>query len=498
MVKVSRDFEKTSMVSMHPALDFVGGVAYVAVNTVDEGGQIITAVLSSEGGIWSMEEWIIEARKRGFAPKVKEINLPESRWKQESIAELEDGKLTASSFKEAYDAIYKALDERLVLLDPRYITVLTLHAMMTYFHPLFKKLPILHPLGPSESGKSSAGILYSKVAFNGHTYSDYTPSSLFRMAHERRETQVLTESDDLAQMNSGDRFIKQLQGGTTKEEAMLTLTGTQSNKTFKPETYYTFNPKVLVSTKEIKAPTLRNRCITLYITKTPNADPEKLRRAEEDTEELWEDLRDNMYRLLLVRHAEVEQSRLKTLKEWKGPRGRVRDKWLPLASIARLVSKEVLREVHELAMEDQREQQRDERTTFEALIFRFARYIVKDGDKKLTAGEMFDEFLKLGIPNRPSQFGPTQQEINEEPPLWATKLGLTISHKKLREWVRDRDGLVRELSNRNLAPREKEKTRTNKGFPYKLDKSHIDALVAAYIGTEEEDDEDKKGEDGAA
>src|SRR5258708_29056808 len=136
MVKLARDFKKTSMVSMHPALDFVGDTAYISVCTADEEKGIITAVLSSKGDIWDMEGWNQEATKRGFNPRVKEIYLDEARLKQEGIVELVDTKeLKAPEWKEVYEEIYKALDERLVLVDRRYLTVLTLYGMMTYFHP---------------------------------------------------------------------------------------------------------------------------------------------------------------------------------------------------------------------------------------------------------------------------------------------------------------------------------------------------------------------------
>jgi hypothetical protein len=54
--------------------------------------------------------------------------------------------------------------------------------------------------------------------------------------------------------------------------------------------------------------------------------------------------------------------------------------------------------------------------------------------------------------------------------------------------VRDRDALTFELQRRELIPKKKVEQRSRKGNPYALDKAHIDAKVAEYLGAEEEEE----------
>jgi hypothetical protein len=485
MKKLASNVKDVSMSTLHPALDFVNGVAYVAVKVAYEGEETGTAIITSEGEAWDMDEHGVEVRKRGLVSHVKEINLQDARWKQKSIMAYIDGDRTAPNWEEAYKAIYTAYDERLVVRDKRYLTIMTLFSMMTYFHPLYDVLPIIHMLGPSESGKSRLGTAIAKVAFNGKEAGDITRSSLFREANEGQYTQVLKECDNLAHQESGDSFARQLQAGTTKSEATIILSeATNNGKSYKPETFYTFVPRVLISTKQFRSQPLRSRTIRLDITRTPNADDEKLRRAMDDdiAKEVWSDCRDNMYRLLLLNWKDVVDEREKLKREWKGPKGRAYDKFLPLATIASLVGPSVLATVTELAMEGQAEMRQDESRSFEGAIHRFMRQLVKKGDRRLTTKELYAEFVGVEDVSLIND-----RDVQMQTPEWAKKEGMTVTIEQLHKWVWDADGLEFELKRLGLIPQKKDDKLLRGRKVYSISKANADALVSGYIGDQEEE-----------
>ncbi len=491
-MKLATNIKNTSLAPIHPALDFVDDVAYVTVLVADADDNILPVVITSTGQIFKADEWYLEVRRLGLNPRVKEIGIEEARWNQESVQKFIDGELEAPTWEEAYNTIYNLFKERLVVPDQRYITIAVLFAMMTYFHPLFDVIPILHLLGEAESGKSKIAIFISKVAFNGIAEGNPSSSSLFRSAHIGRYTQVITEADHLARLDSGDSFVRWLQAGTTEAEATVRLSEAGTNKAFKPEKFYIFNPRVLVSTKEFSSHPLRSRSIRLDIHKTPNANQKKLRRSYKENE-TWVEARDKMYRLLLLKWKEVRDTQEKLRDEWNGPTGRVFDKFLPLATIAKLVSEEVFNIVHEFAMEGVEEARRDKSTTFDGILYQFARYLVKDGDKRLTEKQIYEIFLKGYAPDNTPEWMLAERVI----PDWAKELGLTLNVAKLKKWVPNSEMLAENLKRKDLIPRKKDQKRNNRGNPYNISKENIDSLAAIHLnpieeGEIEEEQEEKR------
>jgi hypothetical protein len=477
---------RKAAVRMHPALDVVDGVLYVTVQAEieDDEGHFHTThvVLTSSGEVIAQDDWRVEATKRGLHPYVECVDLGRTgmRWTNESLEAFQDGTLEAPTWKAAYDAIYRALDERIIVREPDDLMVLTLYIMATYFYVLFDSFPLLHLLGPSESGKSRAADAVAKVGFNGINQGDATPAVIFRFANTGCFTQVLKECDHLSKLDSDDRFVRQLQSGFSKSEALVDLTEAQQNKKHLPTTYYAYSPRTLCSTKPLKAFTLKNRCIRRDFIRTPNADQDKLDRTMND-EAVWEPLRDSLYRLQLLKWQDVAAAREAVLREWRGegaPKGRARDKWIPLAAMAACVGDaELTQRVKLCAFKDMQMQQQDAANDFTGMLMRFAAdFVVMRYGKPLevTRAELWKEFSG-GHKDTSGKLG--YSEVS--PPAWLKRTGVTVTVEQLERWIKGPKKLLEELQRLKLVGEVKAKAANNY---YPIDRDNVLATAHDYLG----------------
>lgn len=477
------DEDETTVQYIHPALDIVGDTLYVTVRA-SVGKKLQHLVLTSDGEIFTEETWLTMTQTRGLHVRTTvDISDLTERWNNKSLREFRDGTLKSPTWRDAYDTIFQAFDDHLVVIDRRFLVVLTLHAMMTYFHPLFDVLPILHLLGPSESGKSRAAVALGEVAFNGKVTGSATPATVFRKANAGRYTQIITEADELATQKSSDAFVKQLQGATTKGEAVVEVAEKGIRGPFQPRTFYAFNPRVLVSTKDFgKALTLRNRCIRLDMVKSPDADQEKLRKSITESS-AWATGRDLMYRLLLQRWYDVEATRNVLRNEWVGenaPTGRTFDKWLPLATMANLAGDDVFTTLKELAWESMVEQQEDTTHSQMGILCHFMEYVVRNSNENLQRQQLWDELLKCS--NRPGTYA--SHLGDSDVPDWARAYDDAITVGTLKSMFSGARKLVDALKRNRLIPQKPRPT--NKCDVYEIKQADVLAMTRLYITAPDE------------
>jgi hypothetical protein len=488
---MSFEFEELAgdaQVPVHPALDVVGDTLYVTVRAGIQGRGVEHVVIASTGEALALvmeRDWPHEAATRGLLPRaVVDITDITPGLTSRNLRAVQDNTLTAPTWDAAYQALYDALDARIVVTDQRYLVVLTLYAMMTYMHPLFEFLPILHLLGPSESGKSRAALALAEVSFNGKASGSATAASIFRKAHAGRYTQILTETDDLADKTAGDAFVKQLQGACTKGEAVVEVTEKSAGGAWKPTSYYGFNPRVLVSTKDFRALTLRNRCIRLDFVKVPNADQMKLRRSISGAS-AFAHLRDQLHRLQLLRWRDIADARDHLKEKWTGndaPTGRTFDKWLPLASIALRVTADgmdIFGVVEELAREGMQEQLRDAANSLAGILFRFMAYLVRNGDVLIRREQAWEKLLECeGYSSDPMT------------PQWAKWYGDAITVGDLKQMFKGERRLWEELKRKNLVPKAPTK-HTREGDIFELKQKDILDLASLYVDIPTDEDATK-------
>ena len=465
---------------VHPALDVIDDTLYLTAHARVDGGTTYV-ILSSAGEVLSADEWREKCQERGLLPiSSGEPYRCSPRWHaagmREVLGHLHEGRTEAITWREAYVAVHRALDERLQMWDARYLAILSLFCMMTYVHPLFDFLPILHLRGPAESGKSRAGHAIAGIAFNGMVAGYATPSALFRNAHMGRYTQIITEADHLERADSADAFVRQLQSACSKAEARVELTESgRRNLEFAPKTYHTFCPRVILSTTQFRSQPLRSRCIRLDLVKSLHPDQIKLHRSMND-DCIWAPLRDRLYRLTLMRWREVATARDELGVTWIGdgaPEGRTFEKWLPLAAMASVTSPEVLAVVQELACEDVVQQRSDIAERDEAFTIRFALSLIRDRQELLLSSKALYEAY---IDDQSGSKG------DERQPEWACRMGLPFTTDELIRRVRTPTALVHELQRLKLMGQSKH---TREGNRYHLARTHILSVAAAQLGQEE-------------
>jgi hypothetical protein len=307
---------------MHPALDIVNDTLYVGVRVLvkDQGPQ--DRILTSAGEVLTPDD----LTANGLYPRAN-LDLsrmdPATRWSGNGINGLLNGTLNPPTFKATYDAIRSAFDARLVMEDPNYLTVMTLFTMMTYFTPVFDKLPVLWSRAVPGTGKSRAGVAIGNVAYNGQVTGSTSRFALFRDAHAGLYTQVLTEMDDLTAGQTGDALLKDLHSGTSKDVAWVTVSEQRNGGKgpWEPQRFYIYAPRVLCTTVPIKSDALRSRTIRLDLQRSLNADPDKLDLPMK-APAVWAPLRDKLYRLQLGKWQDVRRALDEVKQSWRGPGAR--------------------------------------------------------------------------------------------------------------------------------------------------------------------------------
>ena len=293
-------------------------------------------------------------------------------------------------------------------------------------------------------------------------------------------TQVLKEADHLNKLGSGDSFVRQLQAAFSRSEAMVDLAEGGQGKKFTPTTYYTYSPRVFCSTKRFESHPLRTRCIRLDFIKTPNADQDKLDRTMND-ESVWEPLRDGLYRMQLLRWQEVRASQARVLAEWRGegaPKGRTRDKWLPLATVAALVSEDVSKKLRLRAYKDMSEQQQDAATSFDAMLLKFAANFARKQNEmtiEVTRNELYRAFAGNGRPSASTSF-----YAADDTPPWLKETGTTVTVDQLVTWVKSAGALLKELQRLKLISAEPKRKSDNNY--YLIDRQAVLDIAAEYVG----------------
>jgi hypothetical protein len=215
----------------------------------------------------------------------------------------------------------------------------------------------------------------------------------------------------------------------------------------------------------------------LDLVKSLHPDANKLSRSVEN-EAVWEPLRYRLYAHQLLLWEDVELYRNIVNAEWRGPNepsGRTRDNWLPLVTMALLVSDGLCERIKGLAREDMVRQQQDTANTFDSAIMKFAAWLVRDGsDQDLSRKALYDEFVGTWEWD-------DEEHDERRTPQWARETETTVTREQVRQWVKGQGALLSELQRLRLVPKG-EPRHTEHGNVYHLDVHHIRDSAEAYLG----------------
>jgi hypothetical protein len=159
------------------------------------------------------------------------------------------------------------------LKDERYAEALALYIMMTYIYMLFPSVPYLHINGVRGSGKSTLGLLLSKLMFMPTSTVMARESHIYREAHANRGVIVFDEEEGLTGHKTSERaeaLLAICNATYTREGAAIPRYVQESKGNMVCQYFYAFCPKVFIGINMLKD-TLSSRCIKVETEPVPKA-----------------------------------------------------------------------------------------------------------------------------------------------------------------------------------------------------------------------------------
>jgi hypothetical protein len=238
---------------INPALDFHGGVVYIA--------QQMTT--TNEEETVQSRPMIFTSTRDYFAPpiikKANEIRVLDTgvaidktldraarRWSLPAILQfLQDGGQVCPW--DLYHRLERVYIERIWFAESGNYMILALYTMLSYVFPVFDAVPYLHFTGLAGSGKTHAARLLATLSFNGHVEVDPTEASLFRTIEATRGLVVLDDQETgvTNRSHSENPFMTILKTGY-KRGARVTRMERRGNE-FVPLTFDVYGPKVITN-----------------------------------------------------------------------------------------------------------------------------------------------------------------------------------------------------------------------------------------------------------
>ena len=321
---------------VHPALDYVDGVAYVGVylptKEVDDKGR--ERIREHHYLVTSKRELILchgkELAKRNLKLKHKAVKIP-NRWSLESIKAWLDGKATVEPI-EAYTAVKTVFEEYMEFEDPIIYDFLTLWVIGTYLFPIFEAYPYIYVGGMKGVGKTKLLTLLSHLCFNAKFSGSFTSSCLFRNVESQRCTYLLDETENLAYPEKAEDIRSLLLNGYKRGGVASRV----NKDTHTPEDYEVYSPKAIANIKGLEN-VLEDRCISLIIKKGKN--PKLLNSEPKHENPIWQQIRDMLYIFALERFSELSEHSERG-EHWGEPLlvGRNQELWKPILVLAKYFS----------------------------------------------------------------------------------------------------------------------------------------------------------------
>jgi hypothetical protein len=289
---------------IHPALDYVDGVAYVGTmmfwHLFKKNGEKMVrsypTIITSDGKAIPLHG--VYVAKLGLSLKRHVKDLP-SRWSSESIKEFLDGKAEVDP-EELYIAMKEALQTYIELEDPNAYDFLVLWSVGTYFFHLFSAFPYLYIGGIKQVGKTKLLTVLSRICFNAKFSTDITTSALFRSVENFRCTLLMDETENLSNPERNQAMRCLLLSGYKRGGVAERV----NPNTYALETFEVYSPKALANIKGIEE-ILEERCIPIIMKrgKTPN-----IINAEVPLDaDFWQKIRDMLYIFYLTHAKEIKE-----------------------------------------------------------------------------------------------------------------------------------------------------------------------------------------------
>jgi hypothetical protein len=390
------------MKTIHPAIDFVDGVAYIGTmmywKETDDKGRVktkpIPTVITSEGEIIPL---VSESLKREGLQIKKTVNWLPNRWRIESIKMYLEGKANVDP-ADLYIGIKTAFEEFIEFEDSIVYDFLTLWTIGTYFFHLFQSFPYLYIGGIKQTGKTKLLTLLERLCFNAKFSTDMSTASLFRSIEAFRCTLLLDETENLANPERNLTMRSLILSGNKKGG----IVHRTNPNTLQVEYFEVYSPKAFANIKGIED-VLEDRCITLIMKRGKRR--EIINKEIPLSLECWAELRDRLYLFYLEYANEVTELSGDTALQERGAleklSARELEIWRPILLLALFFEKYfdgLFDKILEFAIRKAEEKRVENLTeTLDIILVRTLLSIVEDdgfykvSDIRSAMAEYFDE-----------------------------------------------------------------------------------------------------------
>jgi DNA primase catalytic core len=302
-----------------------------------------------------------ETRKTEFAPirslkltakelrRVPSLNTVSGRWRLNgrhpySVENFVKGKAPAVDVVKLYDDIRGLFTRYIHLQDERDFDLLTCWAMQSYVYPLFHAVGYLWLHGPRESGKSTIAAFLTELCFNAKKADSMTESVMFRSVEANRCTVMIDEAERLKNTDKDPSAanLALIANGGYKRGGGAERNEPVPGGGWEVVTYDTYSPKVFASIEDLNF-VLASRCIRITSETASAEEVVLLKDVAQNAHRLWPvyaDLRDRLHVAALQNFDEINYAYTDVLleaDELRHLRGREREMWMPLLSIAALI-----------------------------------------------------------------------------------------------------------------------------------------------------------------
>lgn len=224
-----------------------------------------------------------------------------------------------------YQEIKQTLKRYVEFKTEAYYGLLASWIMATYFHRCFNAMPFVFFYGKKGCGKTRGLDLCERLAFNAYKTKGVSVASLADSVDATRSTFLNDQAESLSNPKNeeilGILTDSYTIGGGKRRIVVIT------NKSRKVVEFETYSPKAFASIKDIDSD-LKDRCILFPMIRASREYP-----YPEAYLPIWGELRDKLYRLLLVKWKDAKEIYQTT---GTGMSHRVRELWKPIETMLRL------------------------------------------------------------------------------------------------------------------------------------------------------------------
>ncbi|MEM3740669.1 MAG: hypothetical protein QXP84_07700, partial [Candidatus Korarchaeum sp.] len=206
--------------------------------------------------------------------------------------------------------------------------LLALWSIGTWFHPIFRRYPILNPRGEMGSGKTTLLELLMALVFNPSSImSSFTPASLYRLAQDSNCT-IFIDVVGISNEKESDLELQSILEASTERGGTVVRVNKDN---LEVSVFRVYTPIVVASRTSLP---LGEKFIEVITKK--NTDPELKKIYNEELKKvdiswIWQ----NMLRLLLTKYMEVKEV-YESLSPESWLSGRDFDYWAPLIALCKI------------------------------------------------------------------------------------------------------------------------------------------------------------------